>query len=74
MSKPGCGCWGAGLLLVAAWPCLAQAPAPETAKAQRQAMKKLDFWVGQWKGTGAYILPSGRREFTIHESNPSWAG
>ncbi len=43
-----------------------QAPAPP--KAQIEAMKKLDRWVGQWKGSGwASAGPGQRNEFTIVE-------
>jgi hypothetical protein len=43
---------------------------PPTAKAvQRAEMKKLDWLVGQWKGTGWMQMgPKGRREFTIIET------
>ena len=43
-----------------------QAPAPP--KSQIEAMKKLDRWVGEWKGSGwASAGPGQRHEFTIVE-------
>jgi hypothetical protein len=43
-----------------------QIPAPPAA--QVEAMKKLDTWVGEWKGSGWAVLGRGQRsEFTIVE-------
>ena len=43
--------------------------AQDPASAQRAEMKKLDWLVGQWKGTGWMQMgPQGRREFTITET------
>ena len=45
----------------------AEQPSPKDA--QRGEMKKLDWLVGQWQGTGWMQMgPQGRREFTINET------
>ena len=47
---------------------LAQAPPPPPT-AQRDAMKRLDFLVGEWKGEGwAEFAPGQRREFNASET------
>ena len=46
------------LLLVCAVPLMAQMPQPT---AQREAMKKLDYMAGQWKGNG-WMEQAGKRE------------
>jgi hypothetical protein len=39
------------------------------ADAQKEAMGKLQHWVGEWEGTGwAATGPGARQEFTIHET------
>lgn len=35
---------------------------------QRQAMARLEPWIGEWEGRGWARSPEGRTEFTIHES------
>jgi hypothetical protein len=53
------------LLGISSVAALAQAPA----SGQRDEMKKLDWLVGQWNGTGWMQLgPQGRKEFTITET------
>jgi len=49
----------------------APAPAQQVggADAQKEAMAKLQNWVGEWEGKGwAATGPGARQEFTIHES------
>lgn len=51
-------------LLLCAAPAVAQSPA-----AQREAMKKFDWWVGVWEGEGWTLGPDGqRRPFKIRET------
>src|SRR5438552_1038046 len=47
---------------------------PANVAAQRQAMKKLDNWVGQWKGTGWFRSADQKREFSISETVQSKLG
>ena len=55
------------LLCVSPFALLAQAPASATG--QRAEMKKLDWLLGQWKGTGWMQMgPQGRKEFTQTET------
>ena len=55
------------LALLAGRPALSQAPTPPAA--QVEAMKKLDRWVGEWKGSGWASSRRGeRQEFTIVET------
>ena len=55
------------LALLAGRPALSQAPTPPAA--QVEAMKKLDLWVGEWKGSGWASSGRGQRqEFTIVET------
>jgi len=61
------------LALVAGPPAFSQAPTPPPA--QVEAMKKLDLWVGDWKGSGWVALGrEGRQEFTIVEKVQRKAG
>src|SRR6185503_21046740 len=42
---------------------------PTSKEVQRQEMKKLDWFVGHWKGSGWIQMgPQGRREFTQTET------
>jgi len=53
------------LLCISSVAALAQTPA----SGQRVEMKKLDWLVGHWKGTGWMQMgPQGRKEFTITET------
>jgi hypothetical protein len=53
------------LLCISSVPALAQAPA----SGQHAEMKKPDWLVGQWKGTGWMQMgPQGRKDFTITET------
>ena len=55
------------LALLAGRPAFSQAPTPPAA--QVEAMKKLDLWVGEWKGSGWASSGRGQRqEFTIVET------
>ncbi|HXG95188.1 MAG TPA: hypothetical protein VNN73_22825 [Blastocatellia bacterium] len=52
------------LLLILVVPVLAQSPSIQPAE-----MKKLDFLIGQWKGTGWFAMgPGQRRTYTQTES------
>src|SRR5262245_59642387 len=54
------------LALLGATPAFGQAPTPPAA--QVEAMKKLDPWVGEWKGSGWALAGRGqRRDFSIVE-------
>jgi hypothetical protein len=54
------------LFLLAASPVFSQAPTPPAARLE--AMKKLDLWVGEWKGSGWRSSGGdGRQEFRIDE-------
>ena len=54
------------LFLLAAAPVFSQAPTPPAARLE--AMKKLDLWVGEWKGSGWLSRGGdGRQEFRIDE-------
>ena len=56
-------------LMVLAVGSSAWAQRPDTSGPQREAMKKLDSWVGEWEGTGWSMRGPGQRsEFTVHES------
>ena len=47
----------------------AWAQRPDNSGPQREAMKKLAFWVGEWEGSGWSMSgPGARAEFTVHES------
>jgi hypothetical protein len=64
------------LLMMAGVEPLLAAEAQDAAAAQREAMKRLDAWVGQWQGSG-WVLegPSrNRQEFTITETVQSKLG
>lgn len=51
-------------IVALAAPAAAQSPAA----AQREEMKKLDWWVGRWEGSGWHITPDGKRgAFTVSE-------
>lgn len=53
----------------------AWAQRPDTSEPQREAMKKLDFWIGEWEGSGWSMRGPGQRaEFTVHESVQSKLG
>ena len=55
-------------LILAPVPSTSAQDRPDIA-AQREAMRKLDFWVGEWQGTGWYQAgPGGRRETTVTET------
>jgi hypothetical protein len=55
------------LALLAGQPAFSQVPTPPAA--QVEAMKKLDLWVGEWKGSGWASSGLGQRqEFTIVET------
>ena len=55
------------LALLAGRPAFSQAPTPP--EAQVEAIKKLDLWVGEWKGSGWRSSARGQRqEFTIVET------
>jgi hypothetical protein len=72
------------LLILSGVPCLMAGEAQEAAAgqpqdaatAQREAMKRLDPWVGQWRGSGWILAgPSrSRQEFTIAENIQSKLG
>lgn len=72
------------LLMMAGVQCLpageaqgaAAEPAQDAAAVQREAMKKLEAWVGQWQGSGWIVDgPSrNRHEFTITETIQSKLG
>jgi hypothetical protein len=48
-------------------PLYAQAPPPPTA--QKEAMAKLAYWVGEWKGKGTVVLgPGEERQTEVTES------
>lgn len=54
-------------LLASAGLCTGQDQTNVTA--QREAMKKLDYWVGEWKGTGWFQAgPGGKHETAITET------
>jgi hypothetical protein len=58
-------------LLAAAWtqakPVIAQLPTPPAEKVE--AIKKLNHWLGTWKGSGWAMMGAGQRsEFTITET------
>jgi Protein of unknown function (DUF1579) len=56
-------------LTVVAHVCIFAAEQPSSTDSQLREMKKLDWLVGQWKGTGWMQMgPQGRREFTITET------
>jgi len=55
------------LLLI--FPVVLSGQVPESANVQRAEMKKLEWMVGNWKGTGwAEMGPQGRKEFTQTET------
>jgi len=52
------------LIVVAAHPAHSQAPGPSVAQ-----MKRLDFWIGEWKGDGwIEMIPGQRHTFVQTES------
>src|SRR5881396_817762 len=56
-------------LTVVAVLSLFAADQPTSKEAQRREMKKLDWFVGHWKGTGWIQMgPQGRHEFTQTET------
>jgi hypothetical protein len=58
--------WVSAAVLLAGPAAFSQAPAPP--KAQLEALRKLDRWVGEWKGSGWASYGRGQRnEFTIVE-------
>jgi hypothetical protein len=58
-----------GLVCVSSCICSGAAWAEAPASGQHAEMKKLEWLVGQWKGTGWMLMgPRGRREFTITET------
>ncbi|MEO1135161.1 MAG: hypothetical protein AAFW68_00960 [Pseudomonadota bacterium] len=54
---------GLGPLAAAAQPPQTQTPAPMV----REAMEKLDWMVGDWRGEGWRVMPGGREEFQVDE-------
>jgi len=59
----------AAVLTVVAVVSVFAADQPTSKDAQRREMKKLDWFVGHWKGTGWIQLgPQGRHEFTQTET------
>ena len=66
----------AGQSAVAQEPKTEAAPAQDAATLQREAMKKLDPWVGVWKGSGWILTGRNqpRQEFTITETIQSKLG
>lgn len=59
------------LVVVFASPAFAQ---PPTGEVQRAAIKKLDFWVGTWKGTAKAFFGEQSRESTLTETVQSKVG
>ena len=51
------------LTLAACLPAAAQPPSPESAAAQRAAMAKLDYMIGDWVGEGWIDMGGGRSTF-----------
>lgn len=50
-------------------PLAAGAQPPDLSAPQREAMKKLAHWVGEWEGSGWAIRgPGSKSEFTVNES------
>ena len=53
----------------------AHAQRPDFSGPQKEGMKKLAFWVGEWEGSGWSMHgPGTREEFTVHESVQSKLG
>jgi hypothetical protein len=56
-------------LLVSLFPFVAVAQAPAAAATQREAMNKLEWMVGHWKGTGwIEMVPQARHKFVQTEA------
>jgi hypothetical protein len=59
----------AAAFIAVALVCVFAADQQASKDAQRREMKKLDWWVGHWKGSGWIQMgPQGRQEFTQTET------